>query len=163
MPDVDAGVRLVETAMHAVLPAGADAAGLHPLPAARLGIGARSSVTSTSGGPCWSASCARPLVERLRLQWDAGGPVPEPNGRLRFRAVADRAELVGLMTSVLEGTLDAHSRAELTRMTPAEQADFQYDDELARYTTPHEWWRVATAARRHAGRVRHPGPQRLQR
>ena len=48
------------------------------------------------------------------------------------------------MTSVLEGTLDAHSRAELTRMTPAEQANFQYDDELARYTTPREWWRVAT-------------------
>ena len=72
--------------------------------------------------------------------------MPEPSGRLRFRAVADRAELVGLMTSVLEGTLDAHSRVELTRMTPGEQANLQYDDELARYTTPREWWRVATQA-----------------
>ena len=48
------------------------------------------------------------------------------------------------MTQVLDGTLDAHSRSELTRMTPAEQANFQYDDELAGYTTPREWWRVAT-------------------
>ena len=48
------------------------------------------------------------------------------------------------MTSVLEGTLDAHSRSDLTRMTPTEQANSQYDDELASYTTPRVWWRVAT-------------------
>ena len=144
VPDVDDGVRLVETAMRAVLPAGATPPDyIRFLPpdwasdaALVRDVDTRRAVLERLG--------ARPLVERLRLQWDAGGPVPEPNGRLRFRAVADRAELVGLMTSVVEGTLDAHSRAELTRMTPAEQANFQYDDELARYTTPREWWRVAT-------------------
>ena len=142
--DVDDGVRLVETAMHAVLPAGSTPPDyIRFLPpdwasdaALVRDVEIRRAVLERLG--------ARPLVERLRLQWDAGGPVPEPNGRLRFRTVADRAELVDLMTSVLEGTLDAHSRAELTQMTPAEQANFQYDDELARYTTPREWWRVAT-------------------
>ena len=142
--DVDDGVRLVETAMGAVLAAGStppDYIRFLPPdwasdPALVRDVDVRRAVLERLG--------ARPLVERLRLQWDAGGPVPEPNGRLRFRAVADRAELVGLMTSVLEGTLDAHSRVELTRMTPVEQANFQYDDELARYTTPREWWRVAT-------------------
>ena len=142
--DVDDGVRLVETAMRAVLPAAStppDYIRFLPPdwasdPALVRDVDVRRTVLERVG--------ARPLVERLRLQWNAGGPVPEPSGRLRFRAVVDRAELVGLMTSVLEGTLDAHSRAELTRMTPTEQANFQYDDELARYTTPREWWRVAT-------------------
>jgi RimJ/RimL family protein N-acetyltransferase len=45
---------------------------------------------------------------------------------------------------VLEGTLDAHSRDDLTRMTARESAQEQYRDELDRYATPHEWWQVAT-------------------
>jgi RimJ/RimL family protein N-acetyltransferase len=142
--DVDDGVRLVETAMRAVLPAvptPPDYIRFLPPdwasdPALVRDVGVRRDVLERLG--------ARPLVERLRLQWDAGGLMPEPSGRVRFRAVADRAELVGLMASVLEGTLDAHSRVEPTRMTPAEQANLQYDDELAKYTTPREWWRVAT-------------------
>lgn len=144
VPDVDDGVHLVETAMRAVLPPGSTPPDyirfLKPDwaldPALVRDVGVRRDVLERLG--------ARPLVERLRLQWDAGGPIPEPSGRLRFRAVADREELVGLMTSVLEGTLDAHSRAELTRMTPAEQANLQYDDELASYASPRDWWRVAT-------------------
>ena len=142
--DEDDGVRLVDTVMRAVLPAGSTPPEyVRFLPpewgsdaALVRDVDLRRAVLERLG--------ARPLVERLRLQWEAGGPVSEPNGRLRFRAVADRAELVGLMASVLEGTLDAHSRVELTRMTPIEQASLQYDDELASYTTPREWWRVAT-------------------
>ncbi len=142
--DVGDGVRLVETAMRAVLPAGSTPPDyiryLPPDwasdPALVRDVEVRRAVLERLG--------ARSLVERLRLQWDANGPVPGPTNRLRFRAVADRAELVGLMTSVLEGTLDAHSRIDLTRMTPAEQASSQYDDELASYATPREWWRVAT-------------------
>ena len=69
-----------ETAMRPVLPA-IDAAGLHPLPAADSvsdaalvrDVEIRRAVLERLG--------ARPLVERLRLQWDAGGPVSEPNGR----------------------------------------------------------------------------------
>jgi len=89
---------------------------------------------------------ARMLVERLRLEWRPTAGVPEAGARLSFRPVADRAELVGLMTDVLDGTLDAHSRAELTRMSPAEQANQQYDEELLGYSSPREWWRVGVRA-----------------
>jgi RimJ/RimL family protein N-acetyltransferase len=87
---------------------------------------------------------AKVFVERLRLEWRPGTPLAEPGGRLRFRKVRDRADLVGLMTLVLDGTLDAYSRADLTRMTPREQAEQQYTDELEQYASPHEWWRIAT-------------------
>ncbi|MEV4535061.1 GNAT family N-acetyltransferase [Asanoa sp. NPDC049518] len=85
---------------------------------------------------------ARMLVERLRLEWRPDAGVPEGDGRLSFRPVAGRDELVGLMTAVLDGTLDAHSQAELTRVSPAEQANAQYDEELLGYPSPREWWRV---------------------
>ncbi|WP_329455514.1 GNAT family N-acetyltransferase [Streptomyces sp. NBC_01497] len=87
---------------------------------------------------------ARPLVERLRLQWLPGDPVPGPSKRLRFRHVASRGELVDLMTGVLDGTLDAHSRSDLSTMTARRCAEEQYDGELARYRSPQAWWRVAT-------------------
>ena len=60
---------------------------------------------------------ARLFVERLRLEWRPGTPVPEPSGRLVFRPVRDAGELIDLMTLVLDGTLDAHSRDDLTRMS----------------------------------------------
>lgn len=139
---VDDGVALVSTALRSVVPAGATPPQyirfLPPDwqddPALVQDVDRRRTVLERLG--------ARPLVERLRLQWDAGGPVPAPSGRLRFRPVAGRAELVGLMTEVLEGTLDAHSRRELDRMSPAAQAAFQYEDEFERYDTPREWWQV---------------------
>ncbi|MFE5333366.1 GNAT family N-acetyltransferase [Embleya sp. NPDC056575] len=87
---------------------------------------------------------ARLFVERLRLEWRPGTPIPQPRGRLTFRPVHDADELVALMTGVLAGTLDAHGRDELTRMTARESAVAQYDDELARYASPREWWRIAT-------------------
>lgn len=87
---------------------------------------------------------AQLFVERLRLEWRAGTPLPEPAGRLRFRPVRDPGELIELMTLVLDGTLDAHSRDDLTRMTARAAAEEQYRDELERYASPHEWWRVAT-------------------
>jgi RimJ/RimL family protein N-acetyltransferase len=87
---------------------------------------------------------AKVFVERLRLEWRPGAPVPAPSGRLRFRPVRDEGELIDLMTLVLDGTLDAHSRHGLTRMTAPESARTQYDEELARYASPHDWWRVAT-------------------
>jgi RimJ/RimL family protein N-acetyltransferase len=48
------------------------------------------------------------------------------------------------MTLVLDGTLDAHSRDELARMSARQAAEEQYHDELERYSSPHEWWRIAT-------------------
>lgn len=87
---------------------------------------------------------ARLFVERLRLQWNPGTPIPEPAGRLRFRAVESREELVTLMTRVLAGTLDAHSQADLKRLTPEQAAAEQYDTELMGYQAPREWWQIAT-------------------
>jgi GNAT superfamily N-acetyltransferase len=87
---------------------------------------------------------AKVFVERLRLEWRPGTPVPAPSGRLSFRPVRDEGELIDLMTLVLDGTLDAHGRHDLTRMTAGEAARAQYDEELARYASPHDWWRVAT-------------------
>lgn len=87
---------------------------------------------------------AKLFVERLRLEWRPGTPIAEPSGRLTFRPVGDPGELIDLMTLVLDGTLDAHSRDELTRMTARESAEEQYRDEFERYTSPHSWWRIAT-------------------
>ena len=47
------------------------------------------------------------------------------------------------MTLMLDGTLDAHSRDDLTRMTPGQAAQEQYHTELERYASPHGWWRIA--------------------
>ena len=87
---------------------------------------------------------ARLLVERLRLQWLPGTPIPAPSGRLRFRPVGNREELVALMTLVLEGTLDAHSRSDLARTPAGQVAAEQYDGELLGYDSPRDWWQVAT-------------------
>ena len=48
------------------------------------------------------------------------------------------------MTLVLDGTLDAHSRDDLIRMTPSQAAQEQYHHELERYASPPEWWQIAT-------------------
>jgi RimJ/RimL family protein N-acetyltransferase len=84
------------------------------------------------------------FVERLRFEWRPGTPLPEPGGRLRFRPIRDVEEILALMTLVLDGTLDAHSRADLTGMSAREAAVRHYEGELARYRSPREWWRVAT-------------------
>ncbi len=84
------------------------------------------------------------LVERLRLEWLPGTSIPAPTGRLAFRGIRDDAELIELMTLVMEGTLDAHSRADMLQMSPREAAVSQFEGELALYPTPRAWWRVAT-------------------
>ncbi|MHA6764153.1 GNAT family N-acetyltransferase [Streptacidiphilus sp. PAMC 29251] len=141
---VDIGERLLRTAMAETLPA----AGPPPeysrfVPAqwrddamARRAVEDRMAALQRTG--------ARLLVERLRLEWRPGAPIPAPRARLRFRAVSGREELVGLMARVLEGTLDAHSRQDLDGNPPARVAAEQYDDEFMNYRSPQDWWRVAT-------------------
>lgn len=142
---VDIGVRLLQTAMAATLPNGSR----HPeysrfIPpdwrenaATRQAIEDRMTVLERTG--------ARLFVERLRLEWRPESPVPEPSSRrLAFRPVHDGEELVALMASVLDGTLDAHGRDDLTRMSVHEAATRHYEDELACYTSPRDWWRIAT-------------------
>ena len=87
---------------------------------------------------------ARLLVERLRLEWHPGTPIHAPTQHLMFRPVEDTEELLVLMTAVLDGTLDGHSRADLRHMSARETAVRQYEDEFAAYSSPRGWWRIAT-------------------
>ncbi|RZS31164.1 hypothetical protein EV193_11543 [Herbihabitans rhizosphaerae] len=48
------------------------------------------------------------------------------------------------MVEDLDGTLDAHSRDDLTRMPAREAAVRHFEDELAGYRSPRDWWRTAT-------------------
>ena len=143
-PDrVEIGVRLLRTAMSATLPSGS------PPPeysrfippdwrdqaATRSLVEDRMTILEQTG--------ARLFVERLRLEWRPGTPLPEPSGRLAFRPPRDGTELLDLMTQVLDGTLDAHSRHDLTRMSADAAATRHYEDELARYSSPRDWWRIA--------------------
>lgn len=141
---VDIGVRLLHAAMAATLPNGSRPPeysrfvppGWRENAVTRQAVEDRMTVLERAG--------ARLFVERLRLEWRPGSPVPEPDGRLVFRPVRDGEELVALMSSVLDGTLDAHSRDDLTRMSGHEAAVRHYEDELARYASPRDWWRIAT-------------------
>jgi RimJ/RimL family protein N-acetyltransferase len=142
--DLDDGVRLLKTALAVVVPAGATPPQyLRFLPAdwrdhqhTRQAVDDRMGVLQRVG--------AKLFVERLRLEWRPGTPVAELSGRLTFRPVRNPGELIELMTLALDGTLDAHSRDDLTRMTRRQAAREQYHDEFERYASPHEWWRIAT-------------------
>lgn len=87
---------------------------------------------------------ARLTVERLRLEWRPAAGLPTPDQRLAFRPALDTGELVALMTRALDGTLDAHSRTDLAQMSPDEAALKHYEQELATYSSPREWWRIGT-------------------
>jgi RimJ/RimL family protein N-acetyltransferase len=139
---LDIGGQLVRTAMAATLGPGAPPGysrfippGWQDSPVTRNAVEDRMTILRRTG--------AQLFVERLRLEWRPGTPVPAPSGRLVFRPVQDTGELLTLMTRALDGTLDAHSRDDLTRMTPRAAATRHYDDELARYTSPRGWWRIA--------------------
>jgi RimJ/RimL family protein N-acetyltransferase len=138
------GARLLRTAIAEVVPAGARPPEyIRVVPSAwREGGAARRAVQERMAA--LEHVGARLFVERLRFQWQPGTPVPRPRGRLAFRPVCDTGEILDLMTAVLDGTLDAHSRQDMTRMTAREAAVRQYEGELARYRSPRDWWRVAT-------------------
>ncbi|MFI6818321.1 GNAT family N-acetyltransferase [Nonomuraea sp. NPDC050328] len=141
---VAAGERLLRAALAEVVPAGAvPPEYLRFVPPDwrdsapdRLAVERRLAVIGRTG--------ARPLVERLRLEWRPGTPLPPPSGRLAFRPMNGDGELLALMTRVLDGTLDAHSRADLTRMPAADAARKHFEQELAHLRSPREWWRIAT-------------------
>jgi RimJ/RimL family protein N-acetyltransferase len=141
---VDIGVRLLRTAMAEVVPAGTrppEYLRLVPPDWRETAVTRRVVEDRTVA---LERTGARLLVERLRFQWSPATPIPGPTGRLVFRPVRDTEEVLALMTAVLAGTLDAHSRDDLTRM-PARQAALRhYEDELARYPSPRDWWRIAT-------------------
>ena len=142
--DTDDGVRLLKTAQAAVVPAGAAPPQYGRfLPADWRDHQHTRQAAEDRMGALGRAG-AKLFVERLRLEWRPGTPVAELSGRLTFRPVRNPGELIELMTLVLDGTLDAHSRDDLARMTPSQAARGQYHKELERYASPHEWWRIAT-------------------
>ena len=144
-PDrVDIGVRLLRAAMATALPNGSrppEYSRFVP-PDWRENTVTRQAVEDRM--TALERTGARLFVERLRLEWRPESPVPEPSGRLVFRRVHNAEELVSLMALVLDGTLDAHGRDDLTRMSVHEAAVKHYEDELALFTSPRDWWRIAT-------------------
>ena len=141
---IDDGVQLLKTALAAVVPAGATPPEYSRfLPADWRGDQHTRQAVHDRMGALERAG-AKLFIERLRLEWRPGTPVAGHSGRLTFRPVRNPGELIELMTLVLDGTLDAHSRDDLTRMTPRQAAQEQYRNEFERYASPHEWWRVAT-------------------
>lgn len=142
--DTGDGVRLLKTALPAVAPVDATPPEYcRFLPADwRDHQHTRQAVEDRTGA--LERAGAKLFVERLRLEWRPGTPVAALSGRLTFRPVRNPGELIELMTLVLDGTLDAHSRDDLTRMTPGQAAQEQYHNELKRFASPHEWWRIAT-------------------
>jgi RimJ/RimL family protein N-acetyltransferase len=140
---LDTGVRLLREAAAAVIPAGTTppeysrfvSADWRDHPAARRAVEDRMKAAERTG--------ARLFVERLRLEWRPGTPIPARTGRLAFVPVSDHDELITLMTAVMDGTLDAHGRRDLTQMSPAQAAARHYQGELAQYRSPREWWQIA--------------------
>ncbi len=141
---VEAGTRLLQAALAELFPAGTrppDYVRFIPPDwrdhaSSRRAVEDRMEIARQTG--------ARLLVERYRFEWRPGTPAAAPTGRLAFRPVADDGELLDLMTLVMDGTLDAHSRDDLTRMSARQAAVRHLEDELARYGSPRDWWRIAT-------------------
>jgi ribosomal protein S18 acetylase RimI-like enzyme len=144
-PDrIEVGVGLLERALSEVIPAGArppeysrfippdwrEHASTQRAVEDRMAIAARTG--------------AQLLTERFRFEWRPGTPVAAPSGRLEFRPVTGDGELLDLMTLAMDGTLDAHSRQDLAVMSARQGAIRHFEDELACFTSPRHWWRIAT-------------------
>ncbi|MET8989743.1 GNAT family N-acetyltransferase [Nonomuraea wenchangensis] len=84
-------------------------------------------------------------LERLRLAWTAGEPVPEPSGRLVFRGEDDDEAFVAAFRRVAEGTLDHATRLALRTMDPEEQARQEVAD-YREMPGDRSWWRLAYSA-----------------
>jgi RimJ/RimL family protein N-acetyltransferase len=140
----DVGVRLLRTAAADVVPAGAQLPEYYRLVPPDWREGGETRRVVEDRVDALERTGASLSVERLRFEWRPGTPIPEPSGLLVFRPVRDTEELLALMTLVLDGTLDAHSKDDLTRMSAREAAVKHYEGELARYRSPRDWWRVAT-------------------
>ena len=159
-PDrISTGVQLLTAALGKIIPAGARPPEyIRFVPpdwrehaSSRQAVEDRMAIAGQTG--------ARLLAERFRFEWRPGTPIAPPTGRLAFRPAGNDAELVDLMTLVMDGTLDAHSRADLETMSARQGAVRHFEDELARRRSPREWWRIVTLPGGEPRRLRHPGPQ----
>jgi RimJ/RimL family protein N-acetyltransferase len=144
-PDrVDIGVHMLRAAMAAVIPDGAQPPEyIRFIPPSWRDNVLTSQVVIDRMATA-ERTGARLFVERLRLEWRPGTPIRAPSRRLLFRSIQDEEELIVLMAAALNGTLDAHSRADLTLMSAKEAAVRHYEEEFAAYSSPRDWWRIAT-------------------
>jgi RimJ/RimL family protein N-acetyltransferase len=140
---VDIGVRLLQTATAAVVQPGTRPPEFSRIvpPDWREGAVTRRAVEDRMAA--LERTGARLFVERQRFEWRPATHIPAPAPRLVLRPVRDTEEILALMTLVLDGTLDAHGREDLTRMSTREAAVRHYEDELAHYRSPRDWWQVA--------------------
>jgi hypothetical protein len=158
-PDrVEIGVRLLKLALSEMLPPGSTppdyvrfvAPDWRQQPIACALVKDLMSIVGATGGHL--------LAERFRFQWEPGTPIAAPTGRLAFRPVRDDHELLDLMVAVMDGTLDAHSREDLARMSARDAAIRHFEGELACYTTPASVVADRDSPRRRACRLCHPRP-----
>ncbi len=81
-----------------------------------------------------------PLVERLHYRWTGG--LPERPTRLVYREEPDDAVVLAVLRRMVEGTLDAHTRATADKfgLDAAAQEELDF---LHWMPSPREWWRLA--------------------
>lgn len=141
---IDVGVRLLKGALSEIIPAGTRppeyirfiSPDWREHASSRRVVEDLLAIVSQTG--------AQLVAERFRFEWRPGTPIAAPTGRVAFRPASDDGELLDLMTLVMDGTLDAHSRRDLTRMSAREGAVRHFQEELACYSSPREWWQIAT-------------------
>ncbi len=80
-------------------------------------------------------------LERLQHAWTAGGPVPAPSQRVRFRA-GDDEEFVDLFARATHGSLDVETRRAVEQRGARAQARDDVDFYLS-CPGERQWWRVA--------------------
>lgn len=80
-----------------------------------------------------------PLVERYRYLWTAREGLPPRPNRLVFRPEPDDDVVLGLLTGIQRGTLDAHD-SRVKDPAQAARAELEF---LNWCPSPRDWWRVA--------------------
>jgi hypothetical protein len=144
-PDrIDVGVRLLTAALSEIVPAGARPPEYSRFippdwrqhASSRRAVEDRMAIAGQTG--------ARLLTERFRFEWRPGTPIAAPTGRIGFRPASGDGELLDLMTLTMDGTLDAHSQQDLALMSARQGAVRHFEEELARYSSPRQWWQIAT-------------------
>lgn len=91
----------------------------------------------------WEAAVAAGLtdeLERLRFEWTAGTPIPEPSGRLVFRREPDDEVFADVFRRALAGTLDATSRRLADVVGEPTQARSDVDFYRNRLPGDRGWW-----------------------
>jgi RimJ/RimL family protein N-acetyltransferase len=91
----------------------------------------------------WEAAVAAGLtdeLERLRFEWAAGTPIPEPSGRLVFRREPNDEVFADVFRRALAGTLDATSRRLADVVGEPTQARSDVDFYRNRLPGDRGWW-----------------------